>query len=404
MWPFRPKAAPQRTTPTPPYIDGAAWALGPGQGGISPQTAQAIAAVLACIQLVSETIASLPASVMMSDDSRKAVGDHPLSRLIVTGCNPNQSWSDLMTDWIASTLLHGNGAVELATDARGQLVSLTTIPWTTVTPFAGPDGSLQLDVIETLPPRAGKRRTLLRDDFVLLKDRGDNALLGVSRLQRAGTAIQLALTTQVAAYQFGVNQARPAGVLTAPGKISKETAERLAVEWDGNYAGSRRGKTAVLPEGLEWKPLSLLSAEDQQIVERLRYSVEDVSRLFGVPLFLLGDPNRATYASAAAATGAFQRSLLPWVAKIERAFRQTVLDPRYRLAIDVGAMLRSDPETMASAIAKLRTGGVISPNDAREMLGLAASDDALANAIAPPNTSTNAIPSVAAEVQAEVDK
>ena len=43
----------------------------------------------------------------------------------------------------------------------------------------------------------------------------------------------------------------------------------------------------MLPEGLKFEPLGWLSAEDAQIVERLSYTVRDVARIFGVPVFLL---------------------------------------------------------------------------------------------------------------------
>lgn len=385
MWPFRKKAA----TGSVPYVGAEQWAAIGGVVGVSPAAAQSLSAVSACVSLISETIASLPAAVVLSDNSQAEQPDHALSRLIAEGPNENSTWSDLVGDWIASTLLTGNGVLEPSFTARGEVSRLALVPWQTVTPFVSSDGSLELDVISTLPPHAGERRRLLRGDFVYLKDRSDNGITGVSRLSRSASALQLALNTQNAAVTFGTNASRPAGTLNAPGKISKETAERLALEWDSAFSGARAGKTAVLPEGLSWNALSLLSAEDQQLVERLRYSVEDVSRIFGVPLYLLGDPNRATFASAREATSNFVRSLLPWIAKVERAFAQSILDDRYRLRLDPTALLQSDPASLADGLAKLRQAGVISPNDARAFINLPAVDDG--DDIAPPNTSAAAV-------------
>jgi len=36
--------------------------------------------------------------------------------------------------------------------------------------------------------------------------------------------------------------------------------------------------------------------------------------------------------------------LSPWVAKLQRAFAQCVLSSQYRLLIDLGDLLRADPE------------------------------------------------------------
>jgi hypothetical protein len=136
--------------------------------------------------------------------SRAEQPDHSLARLIFEGCNPNETWSDLITNFVASALLHGNGAIEQATDDRGKLAALTSIAWPTVTPWAASDGSLSLDVLSTLPPNSGQRRRLAREDFALLKDRGDNSLLGVSRLSRAANSLQLALLTQAGTWRLSM--------------------------------------------------------------------------------------------------------------------------------------------------------------------------------------------------------
>lgn len=383
VWPFTTKAKkPKRVAPTIPFVGGDRWLAGIAEGMVTPESAQALSAVLACVNLISESIGSLPATVTLADDSRREQPDHPLSRLIATGCNANQTWADLLTSFVSSALLHGNGIIEQTTDDRGKLAALTTVAWPTCTPWVSEGGELNLDVFDILPPRGGQKRTLLREDFALLKDRGDDALLGVSRLSRAGNVVQLALGTQTNVVQFMANAARPAGTLTSPGRVSPETADRLAKDWGENYKGERVGRVAVLPDGLKWEPLSQFSAEDQQIVERLRYTVEDISRIYNVPLFLLGDPNRATYATATAAGIAFARSLLPWVTKIEAAFAQTILSRQYRLRLDIGALIKSDPEATANALSKYRAAGILSPNDARREIGYPAVADG--DSIEPP--------------------
>jgi len=85
---------------------------------------------------------------------------------------------------------------------------------------------------------------------------------------------------------FG-NQARPSGMLVAPGRITKETAASLKEQWESNFTGPNVGRTAVLSDGLKWEPITM-SAADAQLIEQLKWSREDVASVYRVPLSMLG--------------------------------------------------------------------------------------------------------------------
>ena len=44
-------------------------------------------------------------------------------------------------------------------------------------------------------------------------------------------------------------------------------------DWHRAFSGGRKGGTAILSGGLEWKPLSTLTAEDVQLIEARQWSV-----------------------------------------------------------------------------------------------------------------------------------
>lgn len=387
MWPFksRPKAGPSMN-----YVSADQWAAGFAAIGITPKAAENIAAVLAAVNAISETIAGLPAYVVRTDDPAAApVDTHPLARLIRDGVNVNQTWSDFLSCWLASALLRGNALAEIQTDGTGRLSGLVFLPWQGITPWQADTGALRFDYVPTVQPQMGQRRTLLRDEVLFLADRSDNGLIGIPRLQRAGGAMRSAIETQEASTQFAMNAARPSGVLTSPGRIDDDTAKRLKTDWTGNYAADRKGIPAVLGSGLEWKPLSQFSSEDLQIVAHKNFSVADVARVFGVPPFMLADPSRATYASAREATRHFTMlTLAPWLVKIERAFTASVLPPGLRLVLDTDGLTRGSMEDRWRAWALARQTGVLSPNDIRTSEGWPAVPDG--NDIAPPNTSAGA--------------
>jgi phage portal protein BeeE len=207
MWPFKTKAVrPSRSVPTLPFVGAEQWSQ-LGGGHVTPQASEALAAVASCVSLISETIAALPAVVALADDSRKVQPEHPLSRLVISGCKDSESWSDLVATLLASTLLRGNGLAEIGTDPRGQLMSLKTVPFQHCTAWQSNDGTLRFDYLPMTPPDVGKKRTLLRDEVVLLKDRSDGGVLGVPRLR--------ALQTQVNSFRWMANAARPSGMISA---------------------------------------------------------------------------------------------------------------------------------------------------------------------------------------------
>jgi HK97 family phage portal protein len=90
------------------------------------------------------------------------------------------------------------------------------------------------------------------------------------------------------------NDARPGVALLFPQGITTTQAREWRDEWDANHAGSdNRGRTGALGGGatIQTFPLSL---EDEQFVEQVRLSVEDVARIWDIPLALMLIPGDAT--------------------------------------------------------------------------------------------------------------
>lgn len=221
--------------------------------------------------------------------------DHPLQRLINFGVNDDEAWPDFIEGLLASCLLRGNALAELLTDNSGWLVGLRTLPWPQITPYVDETGILLFDFIPMLPPNAGQRRRLLRDDCLFVKDRSDSGVLGVSRLTRAAGALNIALELQTASSTFIANAARPGGALSTDKNISEENAKRMAQDFEMAYGGTERGKKiAVLQGGLVFNRFPLLTAEDAQIIAHKNFSVSNVCRIYSVPPWLLADPIRAT--------------------------------------------------------------------------------------------------------------
>ena len=101
-----------------------AWrAVDDGGRVVNARTSENLSTVLACVSAISSAIASLPAFVYrVTDAGREEDNTHPLARLIRNGPNSKQTWPDFLEWLVASTLLRGNGLVEIVTDGGGRVI------------------------------------------------------------------------------------------------------------------------------------------------------------------------------------------------------------------------------------------------------------------------------------------
>jgi len=80
------------------------------------------------------------------------------------------------------------------------------------------------------------------------------------------------------------NAGRPEGVLQTTATIGPEVFKRLKEEWGKNYAGvSKVGKTIILENGLEYKPITFTPREMNYVVGR-KMNREEIAAAFGIPM------------------------------------------------------------------------------------------------------------------------
>ena len=93
-----------------------------------------------------------------------------------------------------------------------------------------------------------------------------------ARMWRRGTSLQVAI-------EF-------------PQGVSKEQVDEFRPAWQEAYEGSTGSTTAIVGGGGQVKPIGMTAA-DSQFVEMAHLTVEDASRIMGVPANLLGAPSMA---------------------------------------------------------------------------------------------------------------
>lgn len=336
------------------------------------QTALAFSGVYACVMTIADDVSKMPMMVNSVGPNEIATAnpDHWATRLFR---KPNrfQTAIQFLQQYEIHKLLAGNAYVVFDYDDRAVPIAMYLLDPRTTRPLIAETGDIYYEIGASRANGnmlAGRRNVILPASEVL-HDRMATVfhpLIGVSPLFAAGASAQAGYSILQNSKAFFANMSRASGTLTAPGKISKETAERLASKWKQNFGAGNIGQVAVLGDGMKWEPM-VMTAVDAQLIDQLRWSVEDVARVFRVPMFMLGDLSKVSYRNSEQLARTYYQSTLQWhLESIESAFDKFFGFTRTTfLAFDLDAIFRTDSETRFKVYQTALAAGLLSINEAR---------------------------------------
>ena len=347
-------------------VDG--WPLSTAYSAVTPTTAQGVSAVYGCVQAISETVASLPLHLYKrnGDDREKATA-HPLFAVLHDMANPEMTALECREYLQACVLLRGNAFARIVRRWDGQVSELWPI---------NPDSMQVRRTSSGLIyeyTKDGVLSRLLSHEVLHLRHRlGDDGILGVSPITAARGVVELAQAEADHGVNTFRNGAKLLGVLKVPGQLKPEQRTAIASSWASQHGGgSNAGRTAILESGVEFSPLSM-TLEDASWLEARRFSVEEIARLFRVPLAMLQSSNAANYSNSVEAARHFvtitlKRHLVMW----EQAISATLLTDAgrriYYAQHSVEGMLRGDATNRAAFYASGIDAGWLLPSEARKL-------------------------------------
>ena len=109
-----------------------------------------------------------------------------------------------------------------------------------------------------------------------------------------------------------------------------------------------------------------------QLSETRHFQLEEIARIFRVPLHLINSLDHATYSNIEHQSIEFIKySISPWVIRIEQEMEKSLLLPsekgKYTIKMNVDGLMRGDYKSRMEGYAIGRNGGWLSTNDIREM-------------------------------------
>ena len=198
---------------------------------------------------------------------------------------------------------------------------------------------------------------------------GFDGLVGYSPIAMAKNAIGLAVACDEYGASFFANGASPSAVLEHPGVI--KNPERVREAWQRAYGSGNAHKTAILEEGMKYTPISIPNNE-AQFLETRKFQIEEIARLYRVPLHMIGDLDHATFSNIEHLSLEFVKYTLdPWLVRWEQGLQKALLSDsekgRYFIKFNVEGLLRGDYASRMQGYSIGIQNGFLCPNDVRTL-------------------------------------
>ena len=330
-------------------------------------------AVFACITLIASDISKLGVKLhqQTKDGIWVPLDDAAVSAPVETP-NAYQIRAQFIEAWINTKLSRGNAYV-LKERAGGRVTGLHVLHPDRVTPLVSDSGGIyyELDADNLAGISDGRlvvpASEVIHDRFNCLY----HPLVGLSPLYAASLAVLQGRHIQNNSATFFGNNSNPGGILTAPGAISDETAQRLKAHWDANYSGKNAGKVAVLGDGLKYEPMAV-TATDAQLVEQLRWTSEIVCSVYHVPPYKIGVGQMPSYNNIQALNQEYYSQCLQRLIKDIQSLLNIGLGVKGRqgFRFDLDALLMMDTQTQINVLKEGVGAALTMPNEGRKKLNL----------------------------------
>lgn len=330
------------------------------------ESATTLSAFFAATELISNSVAQLPISVKRETGIDK---NHPINLLFKNGLITK---FNLMKNLVTDIIMYGNAYCYIEKADDGTPLSLTYLERGDVTVYYNKNTQdLYYQVVNHKPGRVRP------ENMIHLYKNSINGVQGKSLVSYANQVLQLAKATDKTASKYYSSGCALSGVLTIKGarKGAKEAARDAFAT---THSGSSGSGLVILDEDMSYTPISG-SASDSQMLEARAFNVEEIARYFNINPLLLGDTKGASYKSIEEANVEFlSRTLMPYVSLIEDEFNRKLVKPEEQgkviIDFEEGELLRGDMKSTSEYIQKLVSSGIMTTNEAREMLGLPAKE------------------------------
>ncbi len=326
-----------------------------------------VSTVWACVNLLVETISSLPLVVYETDRNgdRSVMRGNRLYSVLHDSPNRRQTSQEFWEQMLLNFYLRGNAYAQIMRDANDEVFALWPLSADQVEVIKDNDGSIFYRYYIN-----NDALIFMEKDILHIRGPG-NGVVGMSRLDYMRSSVGLAIKAQNHTTKtFNKNGRRP-GILMSDSVLTVEQREALKRNF-GDIATGTDKELYILEAQFRFEALGMAPA-DIQLLETRQFSVQDLARWFGVPSVLINDTGETTALGSSVKEiidGFHRLTLRPQLSRIEQAIEKRVLSSRQRskgavIEFNLDALLRASLLERMDVYAKGAQNGITTRNESR---------------------------------------
>lgn len=346
--------------------------FGGGAGiGVSVGSSSSLAfsAVYACVNLISNDLATLPISVYKeTGKGNERQPQHDQAYLIRK--KPHQLYNSVVyrRTMFSNLLLWGNAYAKIHRNGGGRPTSYEMLkPWE-VEPYVAITSQGREKYFKHY-----KDGEIIADmDMIHLADLSHDGIKGLSKISLAKTTISLGLN----AAEFGDSYYKKGAFMSGYLKLKKRLTDigrkNLQEDFITQYAGrDNAGSVGILEEDTEFVPYDMaMPMTDAQFLESRKFQVEEIARFFNTPPHKIGDLSKSSFSNIEQQNVEYVVNTLSPIAKLwEIEHDIKIFSPNeigdHFVRIELKGLLRGDIKTRSAFYRGLMDRGVFSPNEVR---------------------------------------
>ncbi|MFG1993124.1 phage portal protein [Actinoplanes sp. NPDC048988] len=351
----------QVSTSNKPYLASSA-AGGNTYAGVnvSQNNALQLNAVMTCVRIVSDAVATLPVDVVQTvGDKRRPVN----APSWLSNPNPFDTPVEFWFKVMSSLMLDGNAFIRVVRAGNSRIVAMLPM-----NPRA-----IRVDLSEdkTHPVFKFDDVTMTSRDVLHIKGfavASDNGLRGVSPIDEARQLIGAGMAVEEFGARFFSQGTSLTGVIEHPGKANNGELATIGRMMRKKHSGLANSHIiGILGGGATFKPISV-TPEQSQFLETQKFNRASIAALFGVPVYMLDPETASSWGSGVEEQHNWfvQQTVQPWLTRIEQAF-SAVLPPGQSLRFNPDARVRVKLKERYEAHEIGIRAGFLTVNEARAL-------------------------------------
>lgn len=343
-----------------------------------------------CVDFLARNIAHLGLHVYTrkEDNDRERVRDHRAVQVLKQPLPAKFKVTQfqMVESAVADMLISGNGYLLKHRNGEGEIIALQRVPYMLM--------SVKGELVPTKYKIGYIEKEYKPEDIIHFRFYNpENSTIGVSPLE--GLREVLAEEWEKSKYSSGFwrNAARISGVIERPleaKEMSEAAARNFRQQWQEMYAGEdNSGKTALLEEGMVFKPMSF-SPKETEYIESRKLNREECARAYHIPPPMVGILDRSTFSNITELHKSLYMDVLsPMCARLEDDWDLQYLSEFKDLKgayteFNIDEKLQSDFSMQLESLRQSVGVPYMTPNEGRAILNLPRLKNPLADTLVTP--------------------